>query len=168
MAIFKSLSPALGEPLTLRALAPHQWIIQQGDNSSSVAVRLKHIHGEEYSLTEGDETHPIFIHQQVDRFQVMYKGQYYLLQQIFGSADQTQHSGNQVLAPLTGKVIQVNVKVGDSVAQGDTLVVLESMKMETALVAPRDAVIESLGCQAGDQVANEQVLVQFVSEEAEA
>ncbi len=167
MAIFKALAPALTEPFTLRAVGKNQWHIHQSDETRSFAGELTHVADEEYTLTAQGEIHPIFIHQQVDRFQVHYRGQYYVLQRVFGTAAEALDSGDQVIAPLTGKVIQVNVSVGDKVAQGETLVVLESMKMETALVAPRDAVIESLHCHTGDQVANEQVLVRFETEETD-
>ena len=38
--------------------------------------------------------------------------------------------------PLTGKIVSVNVKVGDKVEEGDTLCVLDSMKMENPILAP--------------------------------
>jgi glutaconyl-CoA decarboxylase len=38
--------------------------------------------------------------------------------------------------PITGKIISVNVKVGDSVREGDTVCILESMKMENPIVSP--------------------------------
>ncbi len=41
-----------------------------------------------------------------------------------------------VEAPLTGKIIKVEVKVGDKIQEGDTVVILESMKMENPIAAP--------------------------------
>ena len=41
-----------------------------------------------------------------------------------------------VEVPITGKIISVNVKVGDTVKEGDTLCILESMKMENPILAP--------------------------------
>jgi len=41
-----------------------------------------------------------------------------------------------VEVPLTGKILKVEVKAGDKVSEGDTLVILESMKMENPIVAP--------------------------------
>jgi len=43
-----------------------------------------------------------------------------------------------VEVPLTGKIIKVQVKEGDNVKEGDTLCILESMKMENPIVAPVD------------------------------
>ena len=43
--------------------------------------------------------------------------------------------------PLTGKIISVNVKPGDKVKEGDTLCLLESMKMENPILAPVDGTV---------------------------
>lgn len=164
MSIFKALSPVIDNTYTVHALDADRLVLHTHDGSSEVIeLDLEHISGEEYLLTYQGEQHPIYIHQKVDRYQVMYQGIYYVLQkQMRGGSDQSQHSGDQIQAPLTGKVIQVNAAPGQSVTQGDTLVVLESMKMETALVAPRSGIVESVHCEANEQVANEQVLIKLV------
>jgi biotin carboxyl carrier protein len=48
-------------------------------------------------------------------------------------------------APITGKIVGVNVKVGDKVKEGDTLYLLESMKMENPIIAPVDGTVVQLG-----------------------
>ena len=57
-----------------------------------------------------------------------------------------------VEVPITGKIISVNVKVGDKVSEGDVLCMLESMKMENPIVAPAGGVIIEVGITP-DQVA---------------
>jgi 3-methylcrotonyl-CoA carboxylase alpha subunit/geranyl-CoA carboxylase alpha subunit len=64
-------------------------------------------------------------------------------------------------APFNGKLIALHVREGDSVKQGDALLVIESMKLEHTLTAPRDAVVQSLLVSAGQQVGPGQVLVQW-------
>ena len=56
-----------------------------------------------------------------------------------------------VEVPITGKIISVNVKPGDGVKEGDTLCILESMKMENPILAPVDGTISQVGVNA-DQV----------------
>jgi biotin carboxyl carrier protein len=56
-----------------------------------------------------------------------------------------------VEVPITGKIISVNVKVGDAVKEGDTLCILESMKMENPILAPVDGTISQVGVN-NDQV----------------
>ena len=56
-----------------------------------------------------------------------------------------------VEVPITGKVISVDVKVGDTVKEGDVICVLESMKMENPILSPVDGSIVEIGV-AADQV----------------
>ena len=52
-----------------------------------------------------------------------------------------------VEVPLTGKIISVNVKVGDEVKEEDVLCILESMKMENPIMAPVDGTIAKIGVE---------------------
>lgn len=51
--------------------------------------------------------------------------------------------------PITGKVIEVNVKPGASVKEGDILCMLESMKMENPIIAPLDGTVTEINLKAG-------------------
>ena len=55
-------------------------------------------------------------------------------------------------AGAAGKVFKIDAKVGDSVKKGDTLLVLEIMKMETPVVAPQDGTVACIDVAVGDQV----------------
>lgn len=70
----------------------------------------------------------------------------------------------KVKAPMDGAVVDVKVGVGDSVSKGDTLLVMEAMKMEHALKAGSDGVIESISAANGDQVKSKQVLISIASD----
>jgi len=67
----------------------------------------------------------------------------------------------EVRAPMTGKVVQVAVAPGSRVEQNQVLVVLEAMKMEYRLAAPRDGVVEAVHCKVGDLVDLGRLLVTF-------
>ncbi|MBC7988473.1 MAG: acetyl/propionyl/methylcrotonyl-CoA carboxylase subunit alpha [Luteimonas sp.] len=71
--------------------------------------------------------------------------------------DETQGDG-RVLAPMPGRVVMVKIKPGDAVVQGQELLVVEAMKMELALKAPRDGVIAEVRAAAGDFVEADAVL----------
>jgi 3-methylcrotonyl-CoA carboxylase alpha subunit/geranyl-CoA carboxylase alpha subunit len=64
-------------------------------------------------------------------------------------------------APFNGKLIALHVQEGQSVKQGDAVLVIESMKLEHILCAPRDAVVHSLLASVGQQVGPDQVLVHW-------
>lgn len=67
--------------------------------------------------------------------------------------------GEPVNAPLAGNVVKVLVKPGQAVAEGESIVVLEAMKMETSVSAPASGTIVEVRVQAGDSCAVGDVLV---------
>nr|HPQ97764.1 biotin/lipoyl-binding protein [Thiolinea sp.] len=56
-------------------------------------------------------------------------------------------------APLAGNIFKVLVGPGDEVSEGEPMIILEAMKMETAISAPRDGVVASVRVKEGDAVA---------------
>jgi 3-methylcrotonyl-CoA carboxylase alpha subunit len=79
------------------------------------------------------------------------------------SADRAPGAGGaadgDLLSPMPGRVVSVQVAKGDQVTRGQRLVVLEAMKMEHALVAPFDGVVDELAAVVGAQVAEGLALV---------
>jgi geranyl-CoA carboxylase alpha subunit len=64
----------------------------------------------------------------------------------------------QVKASMDGAIVDILVKAGDLVAAGQTVVVLEAMKMEHQLKAGIDGIVESISCEIGQQVKSKQLL----------
>jgi acetyl-CoA carboxylase biotin carboxyl carrier protein len=62
-------------------------------------------------------------------------------------------------AHITGNVWKVEVSVGDQVEDGDTVVILESMKMEIPVEAEDDGTVKEIRCAEGDSVSEGDVLV---------
>ncbi|MDO8297196.1 MAG: acetyl/propionyl/methylcrotonyl-CoA carboxylase subunit alpha [Caulobacter sp.] len=84
------------------------------------------------------------------------------------TTDAAAHGGESdgaVISPMPGKVVSVSVKAGDTVTKGQTLLVLEAMKMEHALAAPFDGVVAELNANAGGQVSEGVVLVRLEASE---
>ena len=69
--------------------------------------------------------------------------------------------GRPINAPLPGVVIKINAKVGDKVSTGDTLLILEAMKMENNITADANGTIKAILCKEGDQVQSGQALVEL-------
>lgn len=66
---------------------------------------------------------------------------------------------NRVLAPLNGKIVELKVNTSDKVKKGDTLMIIESMKMENRILSPRDAVIDRMLVNPGDLVESNKILL---------
>ena len=69
--------------------------------------------------------------------------------------------GDAILAPMTGIVRAVSARAGVAVDKGDKLIVMEAMKMETSLTAPRAGLVAEVFCAEGDTVEGGAVLIRF-------
>jgi propionyl-CoA carboxylase alpha chain len=70
-------------------------------------------------------------------------------------------TSRQVVSPMPGLVISIEVQPGQEVRSGETLAVIEAMKMQNILRAERDGVVKTVGPKAGDSVAADEVLIEF-------
>ena len=66
--------------------------------------------------------------------------------------------GTPLKAPMPGMIVKYSKQVGDAVSKGDTVVILEAMKMENALQAPANGTIKAINYSSGDSVAKDDVL----------
>lgn len=66
-----------------------------------------------------------------------------------------------VTAPLPGAITKITVKVGDRVNTGDTVLMMEAMKMENSISAEASGVVKAILCKEGDQVQSGQALVEL-------
>jgi 3-methylcrotonyl-CoA carboxylase alpha subunit len=76
-----------------------------------------------------------------------------------------QQGGDAVIAPMPGLVKLVAATPGAAVSRGDALMVLEAMKMEHTLAAPRDGVVAEVLAAEGDQVAEGALLLTLAAED---
>jgi methylmalonyl-CoA carboxyltransferase small subunit len=70
-------------------------------------------------------------------------------------------SANTLTAPMAGTVVTVLVEAGAEVLAGDTLLVLEAMKMETEVTAPKDGTVKAVDVAVGDAVQGGQALIEW-------
>jgi propionyl-CoA carboxylase alpha chain len=66
-----------------------------------------------------------------------------------------------LLCPMPGLVVSVNVSEGQEVKAGETLAVIEAMKMENVLNAERDGIVRKINAQKGDSLAVDDVILEF-------
>lgn len=75
------------------------------------------------------------------------------------AAPKVAASANSITAPLPGNIISVNVKAGDAVKAGQTLLIIEAMKMENEVMAPADGTVKAVHVSAGQAVQQGDALV---------
>ena len=72
------------------------------------------------------------------------------------------HTAGELTAPMPGQVRAVNVGEGDAVSKGQTLMLLEAMKMEIRIQSTQDGVVKKLFVSQGQTVEREQILIEIV------
>ncbi|MEM7505391.1 MAG: acetyl/propionyl/methylcrotonyl-CoA carboxylase subunit alpha [Pseudomonadota bacterium] len=79
------------------------------------------------------------------------------------SVGSTEAGGDIIQAPMSGLIKKINAKPGDAVTMGQPLLVMEAMKMEHTLTAPRDGTVEEVAARDGAQVEEGALLVSLVA-----
>ena len=74
---------------------------------------------------------------------------------------QAADTSKLIQSPMPGLVVSIAVSVGQEVKAGETVAVIEAMKMQNIMKAERDGVVKAVGAKAGDPVADDDVLVEF-------
>ena len=79
----------------------------------------------------------------------------------FMPVKRTANSGRAVRCPMPGLVVSIAVVEGQEVKAGETLAVVEAMKMENVLRAERDGVVKKLHARKGDSLAVDAIILEF-------
>jgi len=107
-------------------------------------------------ITEGEKEKFVFVEGEVFRVRPV---------ELTGMK-KTEKKGGDLSSPISGKVVSVKVKNGDSVKKGDVLMVIEAMKMEYLIRAPFDGKVEKVNFKEEDQIEIGQNTVEFTKKEA--
>ncbi len=88
-----------------------------------------------------------------------------LLLEEMGMKDLEDDRISEIASPMPGSILSILVKEGDIVKKGDSLLILEAMKMENIIKSPIDGSIEKVVAEVGDNVNKEDLLIKFVRAE---
>jgi biotin carboxyl carrier protein len=94
-------------------------------------------------------------------YTVELKDKFDLLLEKMGMANAGISKINNIKAPMPGLIIDLKIKAGDIVKQGDPLLILEAMKMENILKAPGEGTVKTVKVKKGDSVEKGQVMIEF-------
>jgi len=78
-----------------------------------------------------------------------------------GYAVRSTKTVDSIKAPMPGIIIDLKVEKGQTVKEGDTLLILEAMKMENAIVCPKDTTIKEIYTSVGETVDKNKLLIDF-------
>lgn len=76
-----------------------------------------------------------------------------------GTSPKTARGSFVVKAPLPGLIVEIAVEIGKTVKQGETILVLEAMKMENTILAPISGTVDKISVKVGDSVNSHQEMV---------
>ena len=68
---------------------------------------------------------------------------------------------NSIKAPMPGIIIDLKIEKGQKVKKGDTLIILEAMKMENAIICPKNTIIKEVYTSVGETVDKNKLLIDF-------
>jgi biotin carboxyl carrier protein len=109
----------------------------------------------EYSVTDGDATRRVFAVRSREGVWIFAGGESFRVDVVRGDARRPggPHHHDTLAAPMPATVVKILVDAGARVARGETLVLLEAMKMELPLRAPAEGVVQAINCREGELVA---------------
>jgi len=96
-----------------------------------------------------------------NKYQVKAEDEFDLLLEKMGMNKTVKNLSTQLKAPMPGLIIEIKVVEGQEIKKGDTLLILEAMKMENVLKAPSDGIIKTIKAEKGKTVEKDQVLITF-------
>ena len=146
----EQVAPGSEESWDWKQLAPGVFDVRMGNRN----VRVERMDGPD---AKGNVT--IRVNGVVQALQVL--GPQQLLLESMGMSANVETQEKHVESPMPGKILQVMVAPGTVVDEGDPLLVLEAMKMENVIRAPRSGVIAVVQAQVGEAVEKAATLVTY-------
>lgn len=94
-------------------------------------------------------------------YEVAIKDKNDLLLQQLGISSKSSSAIQSIKAPMPGLIINISAQVGEEVKKGDTLLILEAMKMENVIKSPRDGRVKKINVALKQPVEKNQVMLEF-------
>ncbi len=134
-------------------------------DGASVEARIAAVHDGWAEIAIGERTVAVPFSAGGERVEFLLDGEIWRAEVSGSVARRARHADHSLGAPMPGQVLKIFVEVGDRVAKGDALIVLEAMKMEHQIVAPFAGLVESIACGVGELVQPGVDLIVVVAEE---
>jgi len=139
------------------------YVLHVGEDQSPVALEgaTLHVAGAASPVTIAVDGDRVYVHLDSVAHELVYQSPI-----AFHAAEAGGPAEDIIRAPMPGSVIATPITAGSTVAAGDTLIVIESMKLETVIKAPRDGLVETVNFTVGQSFERDAVLVTLASQES--
>ncbi len=138
--------------LNLNAIptSPSNYHVLCDEKSYSVTVSDQDFNNRVYQIRIGSNTYTVDIETGLDE-----------LIQSMGYQLSSEQAVDTIQAPMPGIILDVRVSEGDTVKKGDTLLILEAMKMENVIGSPKDGVVKKVLASTGQTVDKNKLLIEL-------
>ncbi|MCF6168754.1 acetyl-CoA carboxylase biotin carboxyl carrier protein subunit [Lutibacter sp.] len=96
-----------------------------------------------------------------NKFTVKISNQLDLLIKKMGFTVGTSKKSNDIKSPMPGLILSINVEKGQKVTEGETLLILEAMKMENTISSPKEGVVKSIHVKKGETVEKGELMIEL-------
>lgn len=131
-------------------LTNEKFHVIKNNKSFNIEIEKSNFYKKEYTVKINANSYQVKIANQLD--QLITKMGFSL-----GSAKKA----NDIKAPMPGLILNVNIKEGQEVLEGDTLLILEAMKMENIISAPKDGIIKTVLIKTGGTVEKGELMIEM-------
>jgi len=139
---------------------PAEWdIVEVRENTFSIIKDHKSYNATLISFNPEDKS--MVINVNGNDYEISIKDKYDLILQQLGINSKSTANIQSIKAPMPGLIIQITAAVGNEVKKGDTLLILEAMKMENVIKSPRDGKIKKVNVELRQPVEKNQVILEF-------
>ena len=136
------------EKLDLLKLEKHKFHVISNHKSFNIQLEDSNFHKKQYAIKVNSKSYNVKISDELD-----------LLIKKMGFSMGNAKKVNDIKAPMPGLILSVNVEEGQEVLEGDTLLILEAMKMENAISAPKDGIIKTVIVKNGGTVEKGELMI---------
>lgn len=136
--------------LDLLKLSENEFHVIKNGKSFNVKIIKSDFYNRKYVIKVNKSTYTVDISNQLDQ----------LIKEM-GFSLGSAKKANDVKAPMPGMILSVNVKEGQEVKEGDTLLILEAMKMENSIAAPKDGIVKAVHIKNSGTVEKGELMIEM-------
>ncbi len=147
-----------------------EYVVELDD--SSLELDVKRISDNVISVISKGKNFRFYLAKKEEKHYVFHKGSIYILEDLYEkgegqivSSETGSKAGGKLTADMPGKILKIPVSEGDTVEEGQTLLIQESMKMENSLKSETAGSVEKIYVQEGDQVELGDTLIDITGSE---